>query len=59
MAVDTKEDGNKVLIHFDGWTARYDYWTVTTDPELHPIGYVAHLQSIGHNQKLSPYGGKG
>lgn len=37
-----KYDGS-VLIHFDGWTNRYDYWTVRTDPDLHPIGYMDYL----------------
>ncbi len=51
-----KPDG-QILVHFDGWTEGYNYWTTPNDPHLHPIGYVAHLQRKGSEQKLSPPGG--
>ena len=40
------EDG-QVLIHFDGWTSRYDYITETTDLDLHPLGWMIH---VGHDK---------
>ncbi|XP_078679687.1 uncharacterized protein LOC144915298 isoform X2 [Branchiostoma floridae x Branchiostoma belcheri] len=42
MKVQPPSEENKkcqVLIHFDGWTSRYDYWTDIDDPDLHPLGY--------------------
>jgi hypothetical protein len=31
--------GPQVLIHFDGWTDRYDYWTMHDGSTLFPCGY--------------------
>ena len=39
--VDDKKDSGEVLIHFDGWTSKYDYWTMSDSPDLHPIGFMA------------------
>lgn len=30
-----------LLIHFDGWTERYDYWTSPSSGDLHPVGYCS------------------
>ncbi len=52
---------NKVLIHFDGWTSRYDYWTETTDTDLHPVGYMGergHAHS-GNTSLQKPKGESG
>lgn len=27
----------KLLIHFDGWSNRYDYWCEPDTPDIHPI----------------------
>jgi len=31
--------GPQVLIHFDGWTNKYDYWALHTSTKLFPAGY--------------------
>ena len=31
--------GSKLLIHFDGWTDKYDYWCNNDCDEIHPIGW--------------------
>ncbi len=61
----------KILIHFDGWTDRYDYWTEPTSVDLHPIGWMQNfpakqnvlskMNSDGtpakyHKQLQKPYG---
>ncbi|KAK3737158.1 hypothetical protein RRG08_016463 [Elysia crispata] len=38
---DINVEKEEVLIHFDGWTRKYDYWTKFSDPALHPLGYMA------------------
>ena len=30
---------NELLIHFDGWTNKYDYWCRPDTPDIHPIGW--------------------
>lgn len=35
--------GGQLLIHFDGWTSRYDYWAEYDSPDLHPIGFMAEV----------------
>ncbi|XP_078600268.1 uncharacterized protein LOC144875240 [Branchiostoma floridae x Branchiostoma japonicum] len=38
----TEADGRqKIEVHFDGWTNKYNYWCYTDDPKIHPIGYCA------------------
>ncbi|XP_048241150.1 uncharacterized protein LOC124116403 [Haliotis rufescens] len=45
------EDG-QLLIHFDGWTSKYDYWTQPDVKNLHPLGYMA---AVGRsNKQYSP-----
>ncbi|XP_035826698.1 uncharacterized protein LOC101848126 [Aplysia californica] len=36
------EAADQILIHFDGWTDRYDYWTNFESADLHPLGYMYH-----------------
>ncbi|CAI6359714.1 unnamed protein product [Macrosiphum euphorbiae] len=31
--------GNRIRIHFDGWTDDFDYWTDITSTNIHPIGW--------------------
>lgn len=50
---------SEMLIHFDGWTERYDYWTETDAIDLHPIGFTkqkGHL--IGYKKLEAPHGEK-
>jgi len=28
---------NRIFVHFDGWSYRYDYWTNVTSNYLHPV----------------------
>ncbi|CAH1232773.1 MFHAS1 [Branchiostoma lanceolatum] len=38
----TEADGRqKIEVHFDGWTNKYNYWCYTDDIKIHPIGYCA------------------
>jgi len=30
---------DRLLIHFDSWDCIYDYWTDTSSPFIHPVGY--------------------
>uniref|UniRef100_A0A7N8Y1T7 L3MBTL histone methyl-lysine binding protein 1b n=1 Tax=Mastacembelus armatus TaxID=205130 RepID=A0A7N8Y1T7_9TELE len=41
--VDTED--HRLKIHFDGWSAEYDYWMETDCPDLHPVGWC---QKTGH-----------
>ena len=37
-------DGKRnVLVHFDGWSNKFDYVAALDDPDLHPAGYSALL----------------
>jgi len=58
--VDKVRDDGQLLIHFDGWSDTYDYWTEPSTVDIHPIGWFAQC---GHkyqqyNQKLQPPKGK-
>uniref|UniRef100_A0A1X7UYJ4 TIR domain-containing protein n=1 Tax=Amphimedon queenslandica TaxID=400682 RepID=A0A1X7UYJ4_AMPQE len=48
VATITDINNNKLLIHFDGWSNRYDYWCDPDTVDIHPIGWCAskgiHLQ---------------
>ena len=43
---------NRIRVHFDGWTNRYDYWTETEDLALFPAGYMRFMKKC---QKTVPY----
>jgi hypothetical protein len=30
---------NRILIHFDGWDQKYDYWTDISSSNIHPINW--------------------
>jgi hypothetical protein len=47
-----RDNGKEVLIHFDGWTEFYDYWTETTSTDIHPVGW--HEQCHDHYGDLNP-----
>ena len=44
----------QLLIHFDGWTDKYDYWCQPTSNDIHPHGWCAK-----HMKTLQPPKGKG
>lgn len=31
--------GTQLLIHFDGWSEKYDYWCDRKTPDIHPVGW--------------------
>uniref|UniRef100_A0A8C5I3T5 SAM domain-containing protein n=1 Tax=Gouania willdenowi TaxID=441366 RepID=A0A8C5I3T5_GOUWI len=45
VATISDTDDHRVKIHFDGWSAEYDYWVETDWPDLHPVGWC---QKTGH-----------
>jgi len=46
--VDNVKDG-RLLIHFDGWGNRYDYWCTPDCEDIHPVGWCQK-----NNQQLQP-----
>ncbi|XP_058066151.1 uncharacterized protein LOC131215772 [Anopheles bellator] len=40
---------NRILVHFDGWDERYDYWVNITSPYIHPVCW--HREN---NEKITP-----
>lgn len=30
---------DRILVHFDGWDERYDYWVSIHSPNIHPINW--------------------
>jgi len=60
FAAEVHEDG-KILIHFDGWSAGYDYWTDPTTSDIHPIGWFDQCGNKypQYKQQLQPPKGKG
>ncbi|KAK7478154.1 hypothetical protein BaRGS_00030601 [Batillaria attramentaria] len=53
--------GGSLLIHFDGWTNKYDYWAEPDSPDLHPLGYMEEVGKLvgKYNQLLQPPHGYG
>ena len=45
VATITEVKNGQLLIHFDGWSSKYDYWCDPTTPDIHPIGWC---QAQGH-----------
>ena len=39
VATITNIKDGQLLIHFDGWSNRYDYWCKPDTPDIHPIGW--------------------
>uniref|UniRef100_A0A182JD58 Uncharacterized protein n=1 Tax=Anopheles atroparvus TaxID=41427 RepID=A0A182JD58_ANOAO len=35
--------GDRILVHFDGWDERYDYWVNVQSPYIHPIDW--HIEN--------------
>jgi hypothetical protein len=56
-AEEIRDDG-EMLIHFDGWTSRYDFWTKPDSPDLHPVGFMANPKNShsGTRQLQAPKG---
>ncbi|KAM5228437.1 lethal(3)malignant brain tumor-like protein 3 isoform 2-T2 [Ctenodactylus gundi] len=32
-------DDHRIKVHFDGWSACYDYWIDADSPDIHPVGW--------------------
>ncbi|KAK3609671.1 hypothetical protein CHS0354_035956 [Potamilus streckersoni] len=47
--IDNTDAEGQVLIHFDGWSTMYDYWTTPDFKGLHPLGYMK-MNSSKHTQ---------
>jgi len=59
IVAEVRDDG-QLLIHFDGWSNNYDYWTEPSTADIHPIGW---FDQCGHKhpdykQKLQAPKGK-
>lgn len=39
VATITDIRNGQLLIHFDGWTNRYDYWCRPDTTDIHPVGW--------------------
>ena len=39
----------KLLIHFDGWSSKYDYWCESTSTDIHPPMWCGK-----HGKKVQP-----
>ncbi|EDV23216.1 uncharacterized protein TRIADDRAFT_58269 [Trichoplax adhaerens] len=52
MCVATVDDvnDNELLIHFDGWTRKYDYTCKSTSTDIHPIGWCEN----NYHRQLEP-----
>jgi len=59
IADSVREDG-QLLIHFDGWSAHYDYWAEPSTTDIHPIGWFGQCghKYSQYNQKLQAPKGK-
>jgi len=59
IADSVREDG-QLLIHFDGWSAHYDYWAELLTTDIHPIGWFGQCghKYSQYNQKLQAPKGK-
>lgn len=49
--------GNRIRIHYDGWTNDYDCWMNVTSPNIHPVGwcegnYRSLAKPSGYNGNL-------
>jgi len=44
--------GNRIRIHFDGWTDDFDYWTDITSTNIHPVRWCEN-----NGRSLSPPSG--
>ena len=40
---------NRLRIHFDGWSDKFDYWCESTSLDIHPVGWCKK-----HKHKLQP-----
>ena len=36
---EVKSNAKELLIHFDGWTSKYDYWCKSDSTDIHPVGW--------------------
>jgi len=57
-AAEVRSDG-QLLIHFDGWTDHYDYWTDPSTKDIHPIGWFDQCGKNYQNYKQQLQAPKG
>ena len=38
---DVRDNSKQLLIHFDGWSNRYDYWCRSDTTDIHPVGWCS------------------
>ncbi|XP_058178753.1 uncharacterized protein LOC131294725 [Anopheles ziemanni] len=41
--------GDRILVHFDGWNERHDYWVSIQSPYIHPVDW--HIENT---EKITP-----
>uniref|UniRef100_A0A8C5LHT6 SAM domain-containing protein n=1 Tax=Leptobrachium leishanense TaxID=445787 RepID=A0A8C5LHT6_9ANUR len=46
-----QREENRIQLHFDGWSALYDFWVDADSPDIHPVGWCA---KTGHPLQLPP-----
>ena len=53
---DVDDETGDLVVHFDGWTSRYDYDCEPTSVDIHPIGWFQHYlenESVRSTKKNS------
>ena len=53
---DVDDETGDLVVHFDGWTSRYDYHCDPTSVDIHPIGWFQHYienESVRSKKKNS------
>ncbi|XP_006885056.1 PREDICTED: lethal(3)malignant brain tumor-like protein 3 isoform X2 [Elephantulus edwardii] len=41
VATVSDTDDHRIKVHFDGWSACYDYWIDADSPDIHPVGWCS------------------
>lgn len=54
VATVTRIQDNCLLIHFDGWTEKYDYWCEPTTQDIHPVGWCERYKYVLQPPKGMP-----
>ena len=55
-SADVDDETDYLLVHFDGWTSKYDYHCEPTSVDIHPIGWFQHFlenESVRSTKKNS------
>jgi hypothetical protein len=48
ILVDTNRQTGQILLNFDGWSAKFNYWANITDEDILPCGFWAYWKSLGN-----------